>query len=908
MKRIRIKNDISIRWHIITNGEAMSLEGRELRLTLKDDNGYVRHPEFGVESNVVSLSFAGADQRNLGVYTLILEDTTGGKLITIDHICAFALVAHTEDESRGEKSVELTSYVEVFKGGISDNYEELTHKPSINGTTLVGDLSSQELGIASRADIVNVLDLLNEQRKDIEKREVLSASVSANVLTLTMSDGSTIRFSGGEGGTGDYEQLTNRPSIEGVTLSGNKSASDLKLMSAEEGDALDKYIKGVETRLSADIALRTIASITSDGDMLTITRTDGSILTFKGGRRVVLACYTEQDEKGEITNAYITIEGSATHLTYADIMALLADKSINVVMRYGFGVLVPTYVDGVKFEGVTLVESVPYIERIDMATSGEISITEVEVADYEEVTLMRQLLFNVQDALRITESNMATAVGVPTEFNAEVAYEVGDVVYKAKENTLYHFIKAHQGEWADEDVEVGYIGGDMGKAIIANIKKIQEIELFKYPNATIKGELTISHGQVSGFARENYLVLPFALDLAGKGWELNVAFRAGENVTTAQNIIGSNFCVAMFVQNGQLTTRISTSGTSWEISKVSSFGIEANKIYYVRLTHNLLQYALFYSTDGKEYTSDWTEVNPNSPAEGLVYMGVGMNFNNPFGGIIDLNKCSLLINNQHYWEGMDDAGLATRLATDLSNIDEEGISKVKELAEVTTLHTLEQKVSDLETSKDLGVIVVGNLDIQGSQVSGFGANKYLMMPRIINFGSDKWQLDFQFTTGEDVQEQQNIIDSHFGLALAIRNGHIVVAMSHTGIEWDMGEHEGRSILSANTSYYVRMTFDGIKYEVFISTDGKTFTPYIEVDNDLPLKPVQIYIGKSLDNAHIFKGSIYLYYASLSIAGTIVWTGTLGGELKDKLRELSLKVDGIEEEIGNVEQALVAING
>lgn len=248
------------------------------------------------------------------------------------------------------------------------------------------------------------------------------------------------------------------------------------------------------------------------------------------------------------------------------------------------------------------------------------------------------------------------------------------------------------------DPEVGNIP-TIEKDIKTVQENVDELQLYKFPNVTIKGDLTINHGQVSGFAREKYLVLPFALDLAGKGWELNLAFTTGENVTTAQNIIGSNFCLAMYVQNGQLTTRISTSGNSWEISKTSSFAIEANKTYYVRLTHNLLQYAMEYSTDGKAYTNDWNEVNPNSPSEGLVYMGVGMNYNNPFGGIINLNKCSLLINNQHYWEGMDDAGLATRLATDLSNIDQEGVERIKELAEVNNLHTLSQKVGNLNELK-----------------------------------------------------------------------------------------------------------------------------------------------------------------------------------------------------------------
>lgn len=42
-----------------------------------------------------------------------------------------------------------------------------------------------------------------------------------------------IANAGGGGGTSDYSQLTNKPEINGVTLSGDKSASDLSLASLD---------------------------------------------------------------------------------------------------------------------------------------------------------------------------------------------------------------------------------------------------------------------------------------------------------------------------------------------------------------------------------------------------------------------------------------------------------------------------------------------------------------------------------------------------------------------------------------------------------------------------------------------------------------------------------------------------
>lgn len=210
------------------------------------------------------------------------------------------------------------------------------------------------------------------------------------------------------------------------------------------------------------------------------------------------------------------------------------------------------------------------------------------------------------------------------------------------------------------------------------------------------------------------------------------------------------------------------------------------------------------------------------------------------------------------------------------------------------LQDLKKKVEDLETSKDLGVVVIGAPQIHGSQVSGFSADNYMMMPRIIEFGNSHWQLDFQFTTGEDVQAQQNIIDSAFGLALAIAQGKLEIALSSNGTSWNLGAHFGTRALQPNTSYFVRMTFDGSKYVVAISTDRKNYTTDITVNSTASLYPVQIYIGKSPNNAHIFGGSIYLYYAALSINDEIVWTGTLGGELKDELRELETTVSKIAE--------------
>lgn len=205
--------------------------------------------------------------------------------------------------------------------------------------------------------------------------------------------------------------------------------------------------------------------------------------------------------------------------------------------------------------------------------------------------------------------------------------------------------------------------------------------MFKFPNAIIHGEPTINNGQVNGFSQSNYLVLPFALEFTGRAFEMTMAFTTSSDVTSAQNIFGGPYCLASYIQNEKLYFNVSSNGISWDlINYVSNFNIEANKTYYVKFAFTGIDYKVSYSLNGIDYIEDDSIGRTQWPHNGTVYIGVGNNFNNPFKGIINFNKCEIKVGGIIFWEGMDDVGLATRLATDLDNIDEEGIERIKEIA------------------------------------------------------------------------------------------------------------------------------------------------------------------------------------------------------------------------------------
>lgn len=71
-----------------------------------------------------------------------------------------------------------------------------------------------------------------------------------------------INLSGGGGGTSDYEELENKPSINDVTLSGNKTTSDLNI---SYNDLKNKpYINNMPPSTGADIG--DVLTHTSEGD------------------------------------------------------------------------------------------------------------------------------------------------------------------------------------------------------------------------------------------------------------------------------------------------------------------------------------------------------------------------------------------------------------------------------------------------------------------------------------------------------------------------------------------------------------------------------------------------------------------------------------------------------------------
>ena len=98
------------------------------------------------------------------------------------------------------------------------DYNELANKPQINNITLESNKTAAQLGLATTSDISNIKQVPIVTSSDNNK--VLTASYSGGIASYAWIPASS-------GGTSDYTELSNKPQINSITLTGNKSLNDL---------------------------------------------------------------------------------------------------------------------------------------------------------------------------------------------------------------------------------------------------------------------------------------------------------------------------------------------------------------------------------------------------------------------------------------------------------------------------------------------------------------------------------------------------------------------------------------------------------------------------------------------------------------------------------------------------------
>lgn len=114
MKSIRIGKDIRVRWSVLTNKEALSFEGRDLKLQCHTPFHTTEEVEFTRSGNVLEFVVPGIGQSRVGKYSFTLWENFGKEGQTAVDCCdAFCLVRTTCDEGGSDDSNLATESVNL---------------------------------------------------------------------------------------------------------------------------------------------------------------------------------------------------------------------------------------------------------------------------------------------------------------------------------------------------------------------------------------------------------------------------------------------------------------------------------------------------------------------------------------------------------------------------------------------------------------------------------------------------------------------------------------------------------------------------------------------------------------------------------------------------------------------------
>ena len=211
----------------------------------------------------------------------------------------------------------------IDPGGTTD-YEDLENKPQINYTPLEGNLTLDDLDIQSKIDFpedslrfldgagqFRIPDYFSGDYDDLANRpEIAGITLTGDKSLTDLGIQAEIDFPGdntlylnGNGNftqpnyfSGDYDDLTDKPQINSVTLEGNKTASDLKLVSEIH------TASGAEAAIETDDTLPLLSCLS---DINLVQDLHGYSKPWAGG-----ANYNKWDEDWEL--GYIDSQGNNT--------------------------------------------------------------------------------------------------------------------------------------------------------------------------------------------------------------------------------------------------------------------------------------------------------------------------------------------------------------------------------------------------------------------------------------------------------------------------------------------------------------------------------------------------------------------------------------------------------------------
>ena len=179
------------------------------------------------------------------------------------------------------------------------------------------------------------------------------------------------------------------------------------------------------------------------------------------------------------------------------------------------------------------------------------------------------------------------------------------------------------------------------------------------------------------------------------------------------------------------------------------------------------------------------------------------------------------------------------------------------------------------------VNIVGNPTISNGVASNFSNTNYLTLPTAFQPAANPWEIVLKVNMNNNGATGiflGNISSGYF--RLGFNNTNIVALyLSTNSTSWNIGQLIGTTPMINGVDYWIKATFDGAKYQIFLSTDGESYN----LEGTLNSSSIPAYqslstlgAGHNSNNStpQYTQGSIDLKNSYIKINDKEFWHGTL----------------------------------
>lgn len=722
--------------------------------------------------------------------------------------------------------VNLGNRVTGIEEDLLEQEESINHLDDIKVDKVEGKSLIDDTEIARLKDVTNYNDTgIKQEIANLKTNKQDKLIAGENIII----ENNIISSTGGGSGTGNYNDLENKPSINNIELTGNKTLSDLGIISYDDTE-IRQEISNLDVEV--DNLTDNVNKIA-----LNVDENTNDINTLEQNYTTLRNEVLEQEEtlnhlddtkadKTSIPTKNSQLENDSNYATKSEIpdVSEFIKKTVDDLVNYYkksetytqsevnqlIGAIktismkvVPERPETGEANIIYLVPSSKatieniYEEWIYVDNKWElIGSTQVDLTNYYTKEEINTLLFDY-----ITSNDLEEALKDYVTVSMKYDFVKDGIVNNTNQLTDAEKLKVETWLGLSENYLTYYnatpyqVNGDYVPAHKKYVddadtllrEKISEIELSKFPNATIIGTPTILQGQVSNFSLTDFLEFPFLVDFRGNPFEINFAFTTGTDIDNQQNILDSDFGLAFAIRSKHLVMALSFNGTSWATEQTGSLILQPQTTYRIKITWNRLLYKVQYSLDGGvTYVDDITFGATQAPYPKQMYIGVGKLARNYFKGIINLNYADVSVDGNKIWLGMDDAGLALRMSISMDNIDSAGIQKVKDIASeiiptnVSSFNndagylTQHQSLAEYYTKQETNNLLNNKVDkVEGKQLStnDFTNEEKTKLSQLNNY--DDAQIK------QDISDLQGSLSSKVGFDdlnnfVKVENGKLVI--------------------------------------------------------------------------------------------------------------------------------------